>query len=126
MGRPLPVGTSAGNVNFNLITNQAAQAYWYGEVFDNTPGTWTTTDMTIGQFASSTNQFGKVGYFRNMLVRKKSDGNWYFTNTANMVASGGDDLNCYNHWLTDFTGDPNWRTTMFFGGPGGGGSCDPF
>ena len=108
------------------MTNQGAEGVYYGEVFDNAPGTWTTTDMTSGQFASSTNQFGKVGYFRNLMLRKKSDGNWYWVNPANAVVVLGDDTNCYTQWLTEFTGDPTWRTTIFFGGPGGGGSCDPF
>jgi hypothetical protein len=39
------------------ISTQSCQAQWYGEVYDPTPTTWTTTDMGSGQFSTQGSHF---------------------------------------------------------------------
>lgn len=123
-----PVGTSAPNVNFNLITSSAPNLDWYGEVYDSTPSTWTTTDMGSAQYASATSTWQQVGYFRLLGHKLNSTGSWTASTGAQVTDTGGDDPNCYARLEQTFASDPAWQTTMWFGGPGrtSTNGCNPF
>ena len=121
------VGASAPNVNFNRITSSAPTLDWYGEVYDPSPATWTATDMGSPQYASASSTWQQAGFFRHLQYRRTSDGSLINSTGAQVLNVGGDDPNCYSRYEQTFT-DPNWTTTMWFGGPGrtSTNGCDPF
>lgn len=122
-----PVGGANPNVNFDRITSSAPTLDWYGEVLDITPATWTVTDMGSAQYASASSNWQQAGFFRNLQFRRTSDGAYVNSTGAQVFDAGGDDPNCYTRFEQSYT-DPNWMTTMWFGGPGrtSTNGCDPF
>lgn len=98
---------------FNLINNTAAEALWYGEVYDPTPTNWTWTDMGSGMFASA--GYMNASYFRNPIY---SDiwGNWQWADGASGVGPRADA--CYTRSIM-FSGAPPSDRYFRLGGPGG-------
>jgi hypothetical protein len=120
-----PVGTTAPNVFFDKIDNSSAHIDWYGEVYDDSAGVWTNTDMGSPEFASASSLYGKVGYFR-ALGHKPSSGGWTHSSASNLTDPGGTDSSCYTKHLTT-SSTPAWKNTLWFGGPGGDEwACNPF
>jgi hypothetical protein len=97
---------------FDLIKTQGCQAYFYGEVYDPTPNSWTDTDMGTGLFASA--GFGLAAYFRNPA---------YVFNGVDTLLFGASQLvpadpACYSDSLL-LTSPAPWNRYFFLGGPGG-------
>lgn len=47
---------------FDMMTFEACEVYYYGEVYDGTPTSWTSSDMGSGLFAAQ--GWGKAAHFR--------------------------------------------------------------
>jgi hypothetical protein len=112
------LGYYPGNL-FNLINTKGCQAHWYGEVFDGTPASWTSTNMGSGLFANE--GYGRAAYFRQP----------FYTNTAGValwldapVISAPIDNKCYTTSALKVGAAP-WERSFFLGGPGGeAAGCD--
>jgi len=47
---------------FDMLGYEACEVHWYGEVYDDDPTLWTSTDMGSGRFAAE--GLGYAAYFR--------------------------------------------------------------
>jgi hypothetical protein len=119
-----PIGTAAGQINFDLIGSSACEALWYGEVFDKTEETpfWTSANMGNGVFGTSEGS----PFFRQMIVERDSGGNLWFGSGAPTTDLDPSllDANCYtaSPLLAPAPGFDVW---FRFGGPGGDAAgCD--
>jgi hypothetical protein len=98
---------------FNLISSEACIAHFYGEVFDGTPASWTSSDMGSGLFAEE--GFGKAAYFRRPRYRDLA-GTFQWPDGA-MAATPNDPL-CYTS--SGLVMDPGLLFDgVFASGPGG-------
>ncbi len=95
------------------IRDQADRLDWYGEVFDSTAPSPTSTDMGSGRFASE--GWGKAAYFRNiMYVWSPTQAWWWDSGSATAT-----DSNCYSVSGPFFSqSDQNYRNWYLYGGPG--------
>lgn len=98
---------------FDLINNAAAEALWYGEVYDPTPTNWTWTDMGSGLFASA--GYLNVSYFRNTYYVDPWN-NSYWADGA--LGVGPSAAACYTRSIM-FVGAPPSDRYFHLGGPGG-------
>jgi hypothetical protein len=126
-----PAANGCATIPFDLIDNAAQGIDWYGEIFDPTEHTWTSTDMGSPRFpqAGSATSFKSSAYFRALSGLDQASGAWQWANVANVKNLGGDDSNCYRVNIVDHTADdPNWRVTSWFGGPGADcmNACNPY
>lgn len=98
---------------FDVMTSEACEVHWYGEVHDGTPTSWTSTDMGSGRFASE--GLGNAAYFRQP----------FYEDPAGMLqwpdgakeATPNDPL-CYTSSGLLSQG-PLFERIMYVGGPGG-------
>ena len=98
----------------------ACEAAWYGEVFDPTPSTWTTTDMGSGQFADL--GIGNAAWIRSLGIFTDGSGFWTSPTVDDPMTIY--DPNCYTR--TPLAKQPDGELWLFLGGPGGdapGGAC---
>lgn len=98
---------------FDLINASAAQAFWYGEVYDPTPTNWTWTDMGSGVFASYGG--GNASSFINPSYTIPS-GSTFWADGA--VDVGPSATACYTKSPLYSSSWPGYRF-FFLGGPGG-------
>jgi hypothetical protein len=91
----------------------ACGAAWYGEVFDPTPGTWTTTGMGSGQFASS--GYGNAAWVSSPVLYADLSGFW--STPPVDLTMVPDDPACYTR--TALAKGSNGLPLFFLGGPGG-------
>jgi len=125
-----PIGNGTNMINFNLINSTAAQAAYYGEVFDDNPGVWTGADMTSGRMPNASgSSLGISGYAKNMLYLNSASTLWVIPPESDFLVADGEDTNCYRQVLNSWASP--WNRTMWFGGPGlttsgTGSNCDPF
>lgn len=112
------LGYYPGNL-FNLINKSSCQAHWYGEVYDPTPASWTSTNMGSGRFASE--GYGKAAYYRDpFYVDTAGVAHW----PENVGATGPIDSHCYSTSAI-FTAAAPWERSFYLGGPGGeAAGCD--
>jgi hypothetical protein len=104
---------------FDLINASAAQAFWYGEVYDPTPTNWTWMDMGSGLFAST--GANNASYFRNPYYITPSGSATWADGAANVGPSASA---CYTKSAL-YTGSPPFDRYFYLGGPGGEASgCD--
>jgi hypothetical protein len=99
------------------VANHAAEIDFGGEIIDNRNlGMHTSTDMGSGQFPSA--WFGKAAYQRLIRYNYATTSNpnivWYTDATG--LTPTRSDAACYD--ISYYTGDANWHTYFFFGGPG--------
>ncbi len=98
---------------FNLINTSAAEALWYGEVYDPTPTNWTWTDMGSGQFAST--GAGNASYFRNPYCVTPANTSQWADNATNTSPGASA---CYTR-SSLLTGTSPFDRYFYLGGPGG-------
>lgn len=98
---------------FNLINVSAAEALWYGEVYDPTPTTWTWTDMGSGLFASTA--YGNAAYFRNPSYVAPSGVTYWAEGLAGLLPYAAA---CYTKSGL-FSAAAPWNRYFYVGGPGG-------
>ncbi|WP_170229047.1 neprosin family prolyl endopeptidase [Polyangium fumosum] len=98
---------------FDVMTSEACEAYWYGEVFDRTPTSWTATDMGSGHFAAE--GFGRAAYFR-LPVYLDTAGVAQWPDGAGTPSAV--DPACYTSTEL-FNLGPGFERVMYVGGPGG-------
>jgi hypothetical protein len=96
------------------LASGADQINFYGEIFDADGGA-TTSDMGSGEFSQT--RFGHSAYIRNIK---------YQSNSGDVIYDGGaqifiSDPNRYNLEAHFNSGDPNWGSYFWVGGPGAGG-----
>jgi hypothetical protein len=99
---------------FDMMTSEACVVHVYGEVYDGTSASWTSSDMGSGLFAAE--GFGKAAYFRRPRYRDL-DGTFQWPDGA-MEATPNDPL-CYTSsgLLVDLA--PLFERAVFASGPGG-------
>jgi hypothetical protein len=110
---------------FTFIKNSGCLGQWYGEVFDPDQATthWTSATMGSGRLPNGSafsNNFGSVGYLRQPIFYTaiNNSGGTFMTS---LNLTGGMDTHCYNVTLST-DGNSSYNPTLFFGGPGGGGT----
>jgi Neprosin len=94
------------------IRDKATQIDWYGEIFDSTAPTPTSTDMGSGAFANT--HWQNAAYFRNLLYVWAPATAWWFESGS---IDTTDDA-CYTADGPFYSSDPNWRNWFYYGGPG--------
>lgn len=99
------------------VANRAAEIDFGGEIIDNRNlNLHTSTDMGSGQFPAAGWQ--KAAYQRLLRYNYTTTTNpntvWY-TDVTGLTTSRSDPA-CYD--ISYYTGDANWHTYFFFGGPG--------
>jgi hypothetical protein len=113
-----PCGAEGTLFSESGIRDQVDTLYWYGEVFDSSAPTPTSTDMGSGQFASAA--WSHAGYFRNMLFFWAPNTVWWFDSGSLSVT----DATCYSGGGPYYSMSASWRNWFYFGGPGAEGpSC---
>jgi len=98
---------------FDRINTSAAEAHWYGEVYDPTPTNWTWTDMGSGLFAS--NGYGNASYFRNPYYINPSGSSYWADGAGNALPNANV---CYTK-SNLLSGASPWDRYFYLGGPGG-------
>ena len=96
----------------NGIRDQADRLDWYGEVFDSTAPSPTSTDMGSGAFATTGWQHS--AYFRNLTFFWQPATYWWWDSGSVTVTDGG----CYDADGPFYSSDPSWHNWFFYGGPG--------
>jgi hypothetical protein len=122
-----PIGTGTDLVPFDLIDTSAPEGRWYGEVWDQSEGVWTSADMGSGNKPSGTpsSDYGSVAYFRSIGAR--TTGGFLVVPAGSLSSSGGDDPDCYSGTVSSNSPYSWMGTTVWLGGPGKVGStCDPY
>ncbi|CAL4982599.1 unnamed protein product [Urochloa decumbens] len=99
---------------FTHLANSASYIQWGGEVAPSENGQ-TSTQMGSGHFPSE--GFGKASYIRNIQTVDSSN----TLSSANGLSLINPTPNCYN--VQTGTSSSNWRTYMFYGGPGRNSNC---
>jgi hypothetical protein len=94
------------------IRNQADRLDWFGEIFDSTAPTATSTDMGSGAFADTWWQH--AAYFRNVTFFWQPATYWWW-DSGSITPT---DANCYSVNGPHFSNDAAWRNWFFYGGPG--------
>jgi hypothetical protein len=94
------------------IREEANRLDWYGEVFDSSAPTPTTTDMGSGNFASE--GWTRSAYFRNLTFFWQPSTYWWWDSGSPWAT----DSACYSVSSPFYSSDPNWRNWFYFGGPG--------
>jgi hypothetical protein len=98
---------------FDMMSSEACIVHVYGEVFDETLASWTSSDMGSGLFAEE--GFGKAAYFRRPRYRDLA-GTFQWPDGA-MAATPNDPL-CYTS--SGLVMDPGLLFDgVFASGPGG-------
>jgi hypothetical protein len=98
---------------FNMMTSEACIVHVYGEVFDETLASWTSSDMGSGLFAEE--GFGKAAYFRRPRYRDLA-GTFQWPDGA--MAATPNDPKCYTS--SGLVVDPGLLFDgVFASGPGG-------
>lgn len=100
----------------NGIRDQVSRMIWFGEVFDSSAPTATSTDMGSGAFAVGGWQ--QAGYFRNLTFFWAPTTYWWWDSGSASVTDGA----CYSGNGPFYSSDPSWRNWFFYGGPGKEGS----
>lgn len=98
---------------FDLINTSAAEAHWYGEVYDSTPTNWTWTDMGSGLFAST--GYGNASYFRNPYYITPLGSSYWADGAGNALPNANA---CYTK-SNLLSGASPWDRYFYLGGPGG-------
>ena len=94
------------------IRNQVSRLDWYGEVFDSSAPTPTSTDMGSGEFAI--NGWQHAAYFRNLTYYWAPTTYWWWDSGSISVT----DSNCYTANGPFYSSDASWHNWYFYGGPG--------
>jgi hypothetical protein len=95
------------------IRDQADRLDWYGEVFDKTAPSPTSTDMGSGRFAAE--GWGKAAYFRNLTFYWAPNTYWWWDSGSASATDSG----CYSVSGPFFSqSDPNYHNWWLYGGPG--------
>jgi hypothetical protein len=94
------------------IRDKADRLDWYGEVFDSSAPTPTTTDMGSGRFASEA--WAKSAYFRNLTFYWQSATYWWWDSGAPTAT----DSACYSVSGPFFSQADAWHNWFYYGGPG--------
>ncbi len=95
------------------MSTKGCEVSWYGEVFDSTPTSWTSTDMGSGLYANTS--FGNAAYFRDPYYTDLS-GKSSWPDNAKYIAPFNDA--CYTRSPL-YSGISPWDRWFFLGGPGG-------
>lgn len=102
---------------FTLMSSQACEASWYGEVYDHdpdaSPTTWTWTGMGSEEFAAA--GFGFASYFRNPGYVDTSGSFSWAINVWNFKQINPE---CYSTSELFFGTSP-WNLSFYLGGEGG-------
>lgn len=112
---PANMFTRNGNSASQTLESGSDQINWYGEIYQSQDDL-TTTDMGSGHFANE--GYGKAAYIRSIAVLNTSDQN------QNYDGSQGQSVSDTNRYTLDphyNSGDANWGSYFFLGGPGAGG-----
>ncbi len=96
----------------NGIRDQASRLDWYGEIFDSSAPSPTSTDMGSGEFASSGWQH--AAYFRNLTFYWQPATYWWWDSGSVSVTDAG----CYDADGPYYSSDAAWHNWFFYGGPG--------
>jgi hypothetical protein len=96
----------------NGIRDQADRLDWYGEVYDKTSPSPTSTDMGSGRFASE--GWSHSAYFRNLTYFWAANTYWWWGSGSPSAT----DSNCYSTSSAFYSSDPNWQNWYYLGGPG--------
>jgi hypothetical protein len=113
-----PIGTGAGQINFDLINNSSCQVHWYGEVFDPTPTDWTFANMGNGVFGTSAGS----AYMRQLFSEGFLFNTWLSTSA---VTTPTQDTACYSTSAVNQSVTSGWERWFTLGGPGGDAvGCD--
>lgn len=94
------------------IRDSADRLDWYGEVYDSSAPSATSTDMGSGQLASTGWQH--AGYFRNLTYFWAPATYWWWDSGSVSVT----DAACYDANGPFYSADASWRNWFFYGGPG--------
>lgn len=94
------------------IRDQADRLDWYGEVFDASAPSPTSTDMGSGAFANGGWQH--AAYFRNLTFFWQPATYWWWDSGSVSVTDAG----CYDADGPYYSSDANWHNWFFYGGPG--------
>jgi hypothetical protein len=94
------------------IRDQASRLDWYGEVYDSSAPSATSTDMGSGDFAEDWWQH--AAYFRNLTYFWAPSTHWWW-DSGSITAT---DSACYNVDGPHYSSDTAWRNWFFYGGPG--------
>lgn len=94
------------------IRDKANRLDWYGEIFDESAPSATSTDMGSGAFANQ--RWRKAAYFRNLLYMWSETNAWWW-NSGSISTT---DSACYSADGPYYSSDPNWRNWFYYGGPG--------
>jgi hypothetical protein len=96
------------------IRNSASRIGRYGEVFDASAPSATSTDMGSGEFALA--GFSKAAYFRNLIFQTSSGWFWIgLTGSSDIVITDSD---CYDMDLINPPINDDWQNGFYYGGPG--------
>lgn len=96
------------------LLNYASSIDFGGEIVNDAASpAHTSTDMGSGHFPSE--GFGRAAYIRKVAYFDLSENAFYAGSLTKSVTNA----NYYD--LSLFTGDPDWHTYFYFGGPGGSG-----
>jgi hypothetical protein len=96
------------------LATGADQINFYGEIFDADGGA-TTSDMGSGEFPQT--RFGHSAYIRDIKYQS-SNGDVIYNGGAQIFISNPTRYNLEAHFNS---GDPNWGSYFWVGGPGAGG-----
>lgn len=96
----------------NGIRSTASRLDWYGEVYDSTAPTATSTDMGSGDFAADWWQH--AAYFRNITYFWGLTTYWWWDSGSVTVT----DAACYSRTGPHYSTQAPWRNWFFYGGPG--------
>jgi hypothetical protein len=102
---------------YNAAINRASVIDFGGEIIDNRNlNLHTSTDMGSGQFPSAWWQ--KAAYQRLLRYNytTTTNPNIVWNTSATGLTASRSDAACYD--IGYYTGDPNWGSYFFFGGPG--------
>lgn len=117
---------------FFQANDQGCYASWYGEVFDNSESTWTSTNMGSGRFASA--GWKKSAYIRKPFYVDGTGTSLWAEGTgaaddSSGVGTGGVRMDstaaivdpaCYTtSGMKRNSGSSTWPRYFYFGGPGG-------
>jgi hypothetical protein len=94
------------------IRDKANRLDWYGEIFDESAPSATSTDMGSGAFADQ--RWRRAAYFRNLLYTWSPTQAWWW-NSGSIYTT---DQACYSADGPYYSSDPNWRNWFYYGGPG--------
>lgn len=99
---------------FTMLNGQACRAAWYGETYNDTPGTAIKTEMGSGHF-------GEAGLYRAAHIRNPIyyDLTWFSVEPKEGFWMTPDQPLCYNRTNLAYFGAPWNSSYIFLGGPGG-------